>query len=88
MNFDDTNKYRTFKHWSSFGFIIKAGSKAVGRNSQGECVFSRDQVEHIFDIKRKRPKRRTWTSGSADYDTGDADLEAFVRDQYQYGADW
>lgn len=35
---------RTFDEWSSAGYRIKKGSKAVGRNDKGVPVFSVHQV--------------------------------------------
>lgn len=35
---------RTFNDWSERGYLIKKGSKSVGRNERGECLFSSDQV--------------------------------------------
>jgi hypothetical protein len=35
---------RTFKDWSQDGYKIRKGSKSIGRNEKGECLFSRRQV--------------------------------------------
>jgi hypothetical protein len=37
-------KTQTFKQWSSQGYKIKKGSKAVGRTPEG-YLFTKDQVE-------------------------------------------
>ena len=36
---------KTFEEWSNSGFKIKKGSKSIGRNSDGKCIFSSYQVE-------------------------------------------
>ena len=35
---------RTFADWSNRGYLIIKGSKSVGRNDRGECLFSSNQV--------------------------------------------
>lgn len=38
---------RTFQAWSDDGYKIVKGSKHVGRNADGVCLFSSDQVEKL-----------------------------------------
>jgi hypothetical protein len=42
------SKLRTFQDWSNDGYKIIKGSKAVGRNSDGVCLFTADQVTKRF----------------------------------------
>jgi hypothetical protein len=35
---------QTFKQWSEQGYIIKKGSKSVGRNEKGEPLFADSQI--------------------------------------------
>lgn len=42
----DVPRLRTFKEWSNDGFAIIKGSKHVGRNEAGQCLFSEEQVKY------------------------------------------
>lgn len=35
---------KTFDEWKNDGYIIRKGSRSVGKNENGECLFSEDQV--------------------------------------------
>lgn len=39
---------KTFQEWSSMGYKILKGSKSVGRNASGVCLFSAEQVHKAF----------------------------------------
>jgi len=41
-------KTRTFKDWSDAGYKINKGSKSIGRDEDGNCLFSLDQVTPMF----------------------------------------
>lgn len=44
-------KTRPFIEWSNMGYQIRKGSKTVGKNEHGECLFDETQV--IPPHKRK-----------------------------------
>ena len=44
-----TPRRLTYKEWSDAGFHVIKGSKACGRNKDGVCVFSEDDVEQNDD---------------------------------------
>ena len=38
---------RTFDEWIEKGYVVKKGSKSIGRNDQGTPIFNRTQVRSI-----------------------------------------
>ena len=44
---------RTFKYWSERGYSIKRGSKSVGKNKDGEYLFSDEQVTSLEKLESK-----------------------------------
>lgn len=63
---------RTFQAWSDDGYKIIKGSKHVGRNADGVCLFSADQVE-------KLPRSRRAYSHDPDAEADEL-VEAFGED--------
>lgn len=49
---------RTFREWSDDGYKIIKGSKSIGRNENGECLFSDEQVIRF-------PKKQGFVSTSS-----------------------
>lgn len=44
-------KGMTFEQWSQAGFKVKKGAKSTLRNSSGQAIFTRSQVEVWADKK-------------------------------------
>lgn len=60
---------KTFREWSNGGYKINKGSRAVGKNFKGECVFSSDQVT-------RSPPRQHRSYGNAYYADFDGEEDA------------
>ncbi len=43
--------FHSFDYWSKNGYLIKKGSKSVGRNKLGKPLFSNKQITKKYKLK-------------------------------------
>lgn len=55
---------KTFKEWSNNGYLIIKGSKNVGKNKDGEYLFTRDQVQAKPDLGLNFKGSRYWDNAT------------------------
>jgi hypothetical protein len=60
--------YRTYKQWKNKGRQVKSGEQAVGRLTDGTCLFSKKQTKKIKNKVRTQEQSDYYSGNTQDWD--------------------
>lgn len=66
---------KTYEQWNSDGYYICKGSRSVGKNDEGQCLFDSTQVTKKSNKATNKWRSRHWTDNLDYSEQKELDLE-------------